>query len=115
MEHIQKNISRTRNSLIGNGYWCSSEIEVLFFSQNDHMVQEPEVSAVDAIVIHDTKHLAEEDLELISERTDQVVLAGDLPWKLRSFVKRWSEENGLKLHDVREDGAFIFSRRSVDE
>ncbi|HQV52490.1 MAG: ComEC/Rec2 family competence protein [Flavobacteriales bacterium] len=115
MDRVQENVSRTGNSLIGNGYWCSSQIEVLFFSQNDHMVQEPEVSAVDAIVIHDTKHLAEEDLELISERTDQVVLAGDLPWKLRSFVKRWSEENGLKLHDVREDGAFIFSRRSVDE
>ena len=115
MDHVQGTIMRTGNSLIGKGYWCSSEIEVLFFTNGDHLAPETQHDKIDVVVIHDMKHLEADDLQLIAGRADNVVLAGELPWKLRSVVKRWSEENGLKLHDVRDDGAFIFSRRAVHE
>jgi hypothetical protein len=43
----------------------------------------------------------------LEARTERLVLAGKLRWRHRQQLHAWAEREGVSLHDVRDDGAFL--------
>lgn len=96
-------------TLCGAGRWSAPGLDVQF-----HHGESGRSDAVrsDVLVLHDLRYLSAPDLEMLATDTRQVVLAGGLPWKLRSFVRGWCIARGISCHDVRAEGAFVMDRRA---
>lgn len=91
----------------GGGRWVAPALDVLFHTQGTPI--DPGGRS-DVVVITDLRYLQEEDLAQLARSTQHMVLAGGLPWKLRTFVQRWCATNGVPCHDVRDQGAFFLER-----
>lgn len=91
-------------TLFGAGRWCAAGMEVYFHGADDEV---PTGLRTDVIVLHEMRYLSEEELTQLVGQTGHVVLAGGLPWKLRSFVQQWCDVRNIPCHDVREQGAFV--------
>jgi competence protein ComEC len=90
----------------GGGAWSSENIEVAFLS-GELNVAPTLPHSVDALVLHDLDRLDTMALVGLEARTERLVLAGKLRWRHRQQLHAWAEREGVSLHDVRDDGAFL--------
>lgn len=95
-------------TLCGAGRWSAPGLDVHFHHGESGR---PEAARSDVLVLHDLRYLSGSDLEMLATDTRQVVLAGGLPWELRSFVQGWCMERKIPCHDVRGQGAFVMDRQ----
>ena len=49
---------------------------------------------------------------LLAASAECIVLSAELRWGIRNALRRWCTEQGVPLHDMRDQGAFIRERRS---
>jgi hypothetical protein len=50
------------------------------------------------------------DMEILQNTLaprDGFILAPSLPARQRSFIRRWCSSHGLRVHDVRAQGAYV--------
>lgn len=99
---------RLGSTVVGDGRWRSAAFDVLFL--NDLRERSLSGSQLDAIVLHDIRYIEENDLDDMNGTTQQVIIAGGLPWRARDQVKEWCEAHRVACHDVRQQGAFILER-----
>lgn len=97
------------SSICGAGHWCGPGMDVYFHSGEEAV---PTALRTDVLVLHELRYLDEEDLEQMASGAGRIVMAGGLPWKLRSFVQRWCSARHIPCHDVREQGAFVLESRA---
>lgn len=101
-------VHQAGNTLAGAGLWAAPGLEVYFHNGSS---APPTSIRSDVLVVHDLRFLGEAELEAMATGTGHLVLAGGLPWKLRSFVRKWCTARGIPCHDVRDHGAFVLERR----
>lgn len=97
-------------TMFGSGRWIARGMDVYFHSGVDEV---PVGLRTDVLVLHALRYLDENDLERLGSGAGHIVLAGGLPWKVRSFVQRWCGARNIPCHDVREHGAFILEGRAA--
>lgn len=106
-------VTQAGPTMMGGGCWSTGHIDVRFFTEGDH-IDLVDQYPVDVLVIYNMRYLDEEVLESLALHAEQVVLAGEMAWKARAFAKEWCAEHALPLHDVRDQGAFLFAKDQVD-
>jgi competence protein ComEC len=92
----------------GGGAWSSENIEVAFLS-GELNVSPTLPHSVDALVLYDLHRLDTMALVGLEARTERLVLAGKLRWRHRQQLHAWAQREGVALHDVHDDGAFLLS------
>lgn len=103
-----RQLAERGGTLCGSGRWSAPQLDVFFHSEGDEI---PIGLRSDVVVISALRYLGEEELAQLAGGTEHVVLAGGLPWKLRSFTQRWCDARGIPCHDVRERGAFVLEKQ----
>jgi hypothetical protein len=98
-------VEQVGGTVHGGGLWATDNIRVGFLSDTGEGF--PMSGKKDVLVIHGIRHVDEQDLAIAATGADQVVLAGVLSWKARKFIRRWCEEQHIRVHDIREQGAFL--------
>lgn len=91
-------------SVLGGGRWCSPAFDVFL---DDGRKALPEGHEFDAIVLHGIKWADERRLERLSQLTKRIVLAPDAGWGARKRIHEWADRQGVQVHDVRLQGAFV--------
>lgn len=98
-------------TLVASGLWCSSAFSVGFLSEDGGPWPERQGGgALDVVVLHGTPGPSLPVLERLVSSARQVVLAGGVAWKTRMAVHELCAREGVYLHDVRRDGAFVLER-----
>ncbi len=98
------------HTLSAAGRWISPAFDVAFVSDDMELPDVDPRRDLDAVVVHARRWLDDDDLEKIASMATHVVLAGDLSFRTRLEARRWCEERGVPVHDVRDSGAFVLIR-----
>ena len=106
----RKAVSTVSGTVCGGGSWSAPGLTVRFHTEADVARVGPHS---DVLVLHDLRYLRSQDLEALAVGCDRIILAGGLPWKLRSFVRSWCDDHGIPCHDIKEQGAFQFEAPST--
>jgi hypothetical protein len=97
-------------SVLARGRWLAPRMDIGVFTGDDTFLERSSGDRFDAMVVSGTAYLSDAEIERLLSMADQLVLAGDLRWKLRSRLVDQCAVRGVPCHDVREQGAFILER-----
>lgn len=97
-------------TVAGADRWRSRSFDVAFLSDGTEWPDSIPGPPLDVLVLHDLKYLPDERISRLPLQARCVVLAGGVGWKARQRIMEVCGEQGVEVHDIRAQGAFVRDR-----
>jgi hypothetical protein len=97
-------------TLMGGGRWRSPALDVLVVNGTSLPPEPDPARRFDVVVVHGVQRLDAVAAARLRAMTHHLVLAGDLPWRVRRALMHAGDALSVHVHDVRSHGAFVLQR-----